>query len=239
MLYRPADKPPNLTYEAARSHFKQCADISYPPSISIVTRVLDDGFEWIMSDKSRRRYYHREMGDPYVWEDSVWVRDLNSAVRYYTRATGVGSGSGIVYRFVRDQEEVARRCADALYVLRQGIPPESAEEAEAFKVVAEKYRAAAPPPEFPEEARRALVQAESAVREKRLEDAVDRYGEALKIAAWWPEGRFNRAMILGDLERYTEAMREMKRYLVLVPRAFNARDAQDKIYEWEDKVSRK
>ncbi len=192
-----------------------------------------------MSDKSTRRFYHRDMSDPYVWEDSVWVRDLNSAVRYYTRTNGVGSGRGLAYRFVRDQEEVARRCADALYVLRRGVPAETAEEAETFKVVVEKYRAAAPPPEFPEEARRARVQAESALRDKRLDDAVERYEEALKIAAWWPEGRFNRALILGDLERYAEAMREMKRYLALVPEAPNARAAQDKIYEWEDKVSRK
>ena len=55
----------------------------------------------------------------------------------------------------------------------------------------------------------------------------------MKIAPWWPEGYFNRALILGELNRFAEAMREMKRYLQLAPDAPNARAAQDKIYEWE------
>jgi hypothetical protein len=55
----------------------------------------------------------------------------------------------------------------------------------------------------------------------------------LDIAPWWPEGHFNRALIMGETKKYWDAMREMKRYLLLVPDAPDARAAQDKIYQWE------
>jgi len=72
-----------------------------------------------------------------------------------------------------------------------------------------------------------------------FDGAFEHYAKALAIAPWWPEGRFNRALILGELKRYSEAVREMKRYLQLVPDAPNARASQDKIYEWEGKAGAK
>lgn len=102
-----------------------------------------------------------------------------------------------------------------------------------FQEVAAKYRAANPKPQFPEEARKFKVQAEFAVREKQFGKAAELYGKALEIAPWWPEGHFNRAQILGEEKKYRDAMREMKRYLMLVPDSSNARAAQDKIYQWD------
>lgn len=104
-----------------------------------------------------------------------------------------------------------------------------------YKDAAARYRALAVKPALPEKARRFKVQAEEAVKDKRFERAIERYGQALAIAPWWPEGHFNRALILGETRRYTEAIREMRRYLTLVPNAADARKAQDKIYAWEDK----
>ncbi len=102
-----------------------------------------------------------------------------------------------------------------------------------FQAVVEEYRAANPKPGLHEEARKFKVQAEFALQEKQFARAAELYGKALDIAPWWPEGHFNRALILGETKRYREAMREMKRYLLLVPDASNARAAQDKIYQWE------
>lgn len=110
-----------------------------------------------------------------------------------------------------------------------------AEEA-AFTEAAASYRAATVKPTLPEEVRKFKVQAESAVRKKDFVSAVLRYKEALDVAPWWPEGHFSRALILGELSRYREAIREMKRYLTLVPDAPNARAAQDKIYQWEGEL---
>lgn len=102
-----------------------------------------------------------------------------------------------------------------------------------FQGVVAKYLAANPKPGLPEEARKFKVQAEFAMQEKQFDKAAELYGKALEIAPWWPEGHFNRALILGETKKYWDAMREMKRYLLLVPDASNARAAQDKIYQWE------
>lgn len=90
--------------------------------------------------------------------------------------------------------------------------------------------------ELPEAARRFKVQAEDAVREKKFDDAADLYKQALNIAPLWSAGHFNRALVLGETGNYEPAVREMKRYLLLVPNASNVRAAQDKIYIWERKA---
>jgi tetratricopeptide (TPR) repeat protein len=102
-----------------------------------------------------------------------------------------------------------------------------------FQDVVASYRAANPKPVLPEEARKFKLQAEFAVQEKQFDRAVELYGKALEIAPWWPEGHFNRALILGETKKYEDAAREMKRYLLLVPDASDSRQAQDKIYQWE------
>ena len=110
-----------------------------------------------------------------------------------------------------------------------------------FLKVVEAYRTATPKPMLPEEARKFKVQAEVAVRDKKYADAAELYGEALKIAPWWPGGHFNRAIVLDESNYYmghNGAIREMKRYLLLVPDASDARAAQNKIYEWELKVEK-
>ena len=102
-----------------------------------------------------------------------------------------------------------------------------------FQEVVTNYLAANPKPQLPEEARKFKVQAEFAVQEKQFDLAIDLYGNALEIAPWWPDGHFNRALILGEAKKYWDAMREMKRYLLLAPDAPDARAAQDKIYVWD------
>lgn len=107
-----------------------------------------------------------------------------------------------------------------------------------FEKVAKAYREAQPKPAFPESARKLKVQAESALREKDFKDAQSLYRQALDLVPWWADGRYNRALILGELKDYREAMVEMKRFLVLAPDSPDARAAQDRIYEWERKAGR-
>ncbi|OIQ94439.1 serine/threonine-protein kinase pkn1 [mine drainage metagenome] len=102
-----------------------------------------------------------------------------------------------------------------------------------FQEVAARYLAANPKPVLSEEAHKYKVQAEFAVQEKRNDKAIELYGKALEIAPWWPEGHYQLALVLGETKKYRDAMREMKRYLLLAPAAPEARAAQDKIYQWE------
>ncbi|HUR42055.1 MAG TPA: hypothetical protein VM240_12900 [Verrucomicrobiae bacterium] len=88
-------------------------------------------------------------------------------------------------------------------------------------------------PSDTEPMRRALIQAEAAVRAQNVIEAARVYRAALQALPQWPAGHFNLALIYGELELYPEAMVEMKRYLYLAPQAADARAAKDKIYEWE------
>lgn len=116
------------------------------------------------------------------------------------------------------------------------VPALAGNTTDPFLEVVEKYQATNPKPELTEDARKFRVQAEFAVQEKHSDKAVELYGKALQIAPWWPEGHFKLAEILGEQKKYSDALREMKRYLLLTPASADARIAQDKIYQWESVV---
>jgi len=117
--------------------------------------------------------------------------------------------------------------------LRKSAPVDENEIA-AFKAgIAAQYHAASPKPQLPESARRYALQAMDATKDARYEDALAAFQKAFEVAPWWPEGHYNCALVYSALEEYGDAMTEMRKYLLLVPEAQNARVAQDKIYVWE------
>jgi hypothetical protein len=153
-----------------------------------------------------------------------------------------------LYRY-RNGQTWAPKLAQAIYALKEearrggdAVAEAAAERARAaqqqadFEKVSRAYREAAIKPEIPEETRRFKIKAETAVEEKRFRDAADLYARGLALSPWWPEGRYNRALVLAETRDYAGAVAEMKRYLVLAPGSPGARTAQDKIYAWEDKV---
>lgn len=105
-----------------------------------------------------------------------------------------------------------------------------------FEARAEVCRAGAASFELPESAREFKVRAENAVVEKRFVDAVEAYDRGLQLAPCWPQGHFNVALVLGEVNTFGLAIEEMDRYLLLAPDATNARQAQDKIYAWRGKL---
>jgi tetratricopeptide (TPR) repeat protein len=122
--------------------------------------------------------------------------------------------------------------------LRRTWPDGYKAELREFEPVAGKYRELLLKPAIPEDVRRFKVQAEFAIEQKRYAEASNLYADALSLCPWWPEGHFNRALVLvtSELSDYKEAVMEMKKYLMLLPNAPDARAAQDKIYQWEGMV---
>lgn len=137
-----------------------------------------------------------------------------------------------------DSEAESQKLVAAWLTMVGGLPTDSPEKAAAFEAAAEKYRANPAAFVLSEETRALKVQAEAAVREKRLWDAVDRFGKALDRSPAWADGRFNLALMYGELELPSLAVAEMNKYLKLAPDARNARAAQDRVYEWQDKARR-
>lgn len=155
----------------------------------------------------------------------------------------VGSSQNFRDRFLYysslEGYESAKKIADALFVLKRSMERYLGPNADAeFDEVVKQFRAADPKPQLTEDLRRYIVQASAAVQEKDLQDASDLFYEIVQLAPWYPEGHFNFAMVLGETLDFRIAIREMKRYLALFPEAPNARMAQDKIYEWERKISK-
>jgi tetratricopeptide (TPR) repeat protein len=106
-----------------------------------------------------------------------------------------------------------------------------------FQQKAATWRALPVKPPISEEVRAARVQAENAVKDKRLTDAVAHYEAGLKIDPVWPEGHFNAALIYAELEHYDKAIWHMRAYVELVPDAPDAREARDQIAVWLDKLN--
>jgi len=126
----------------------------------------------------------------------------------------------------------AKLLAEALYVLRKASENMQTDD-EKFKDVVTEYRKLGPKPRVPEEIRKYQVQAEFMISQKRYGDAIRIYTEGLKAAPWWPDGRFNRALLFAETKRYRDAILDMNRFLMLEPDSPDARSARDRIYQWE------
>ncbi len=118
--------------------------------------------------------------------------------------------------------------------LYEQVVAEKRKSSGAFEETVRRYREMPVKPALPADAARYKVQAEAALSRKSLDEAAARYRDALDVAPWWPEGHFNRALVLGEAGEHGNAAAEMKKYLMLVPDAPQARTARDKIREWEE-----
>ena len=100
--------------------------------------------------------------------------------------------------------------------LRRSWPDGYNAELREFEAVARKYRELFLKPTIPEEARRFKAQAEFAIEQKRYAEASNLYADGLRLCPWWPEGHFNRALVLvtRELSDYKEAVTEMKKYIM-------------------------
>ena len=199
-----------------------------------------EAYEEVLAGESNFRFLYKNSDEkrltncPYAGTPAPDVTYYtNPNVRSYYRVALGGCTSGVIWS--GSKSGGANRFADALFVLARSSPPDVAQDPD-FQKVVQQYRAAGGQAQLTEGVRAHRVAAEAAVREKRFEDAVNEYGEGLKLAPWWPQGHFNRGLILAELGAYGAAGREMKRYLLLEPDAQNARQVQDKIYEWQAKV---
>jgi hypothetical protein len=130
----------------------------------------------------------------------------------------------------------SKQLADAFVVLRnEAVKVSQADDAK-FAAAVQQYQSMAVKPALPEDARRFAVQAQGAIKDNDFAGAAAYFQQALNVAPWWPEGHYQRAILLSGLDDFDGAIVEMKRYLTLAPNAANARASQDKIYDWERKA---
>lgn len=106
-----------------------------------------------------------------------------------------------------------------------------------FQPLAAQYRAMSPKPAVSEEQRKYVVQANSMAQDKQYARAISLYSKALGVNPLsFPAAYFNMALLEAQQGNILGAILNMRKYLLLVPDAEDARSAQDKIYEWQAKV---
>ena len=147
--------------------------------------------------------------------------------------------SGFAWSFIALDRGSAQKFADGLgYLQREAMGDRAGnpvlELTAEFQARAAEYRAAAVKPPVTEAQRRCIVQANALSQVKDYQGALDLYRKAVEVdAVAYPGAYFNMALMAVELGRYRSGISLMKKYLVLVPDAKDARAAQDKIYEWE------
>lgn len=103
-----------------------------------------------------------------------------------------------------------------------------------FKPIALKYNSLTEKPVVTEEQRRLFVQADKLNQQKNYIEAIKLYNKAITIdQTAFPEAHSNVALLYAQANFFDYAILCMKKYLLLEPEADDARNAQDKIYEWE------
>lgn len=242
--YRPAQLSP------APSLDRDAAEVAVIKSLKNAGPDDGESYEEVLTGDSQFRFVHkRPYSDASHWScayagtpaPDVFHVTSRPGHDYSTSDLALGGcaiGSNNREKMIiwgGDSNQNADRFADALFILAHSPSPDPAQDPD-FQKVVQQHRAVAGRSAVSEEVRAHRVAAEAAVKEKRFEDAVNEYGEALKVAPGWPQGHFNRGLILAEVGAYGAAGREMKRYLLLEPDAENARQVQDKIYEWQAKV---
>lgn len=132
-------------------------------------------------------------------------------------------------------KDLARCVVDEFsFIKNQGQKSLGDKQLEDFLPLAEQYRAMSPKPAVSEEQRRYIVQANALAQQKEFSRAIALYAKALELNPFsYPAAYYNMALIAAQEHQYGNAIIHMKKYLLLVPQAEDARSAQDKIYEWE------
>lgn len=93
-------------------------------------------------------------------------------------------------------------------------------------------------PPLSESANRHRVLAEEATRARDYARAIEEFEAALETDPMWPSGNFNLALLYETAEEWDEAVRYMRRFLLLEPDSREAGAARDKIIAWEDRARR-
>lgn len=84
-----------------------------------------------------------------------------------------------------------------------------------------------------EEARKAVIRAETYTSGGKFEEAIEEYKKALRDSPFFPALYKALALNYAQLKQYKKAIKNMNIYLELYPDAPDARAAKDEIYRWE------
>lgn len=108
-----------------------------------------------------------------------------------------------------------------------------------FSSLALKYSKMSEKPAVTEAQRKYIVQANLFNQKREYGKAISLYHKVIEVdQTAYPAAYYNLALLLAQTQRFRPAIYNMKKYLMLVPDAGDARAAKDKIYEWEAELEK-
>lgn len=164
------------------------------------------------------------------------LRRLNSAGDYL-RIRGVDPGTLVEERFTLRTPEEAMQFATAVEDLVRAAA-RVAEEDRAFAVRAAAWRAMNPKPRLSVPGERNRILGEQAMRERDFPRAMLHFENAVLTDPTWPSGNYNLALLYETAGQAEEAVRYMKRFLLLEPDSREAAAAREKVVILEDRARR-
>jgi len=143
---------------------------------------------------------------------------------------------GLLFTWQIKDLESAKKFADDLVYFQNMGHFAVIKDVKDFDAIAAKYRTLKEKPPVSEEERKYIVQANAQTQMKNYKQAIELYEKAIEVDPTNPLVYNNEALLLAVVGQFDGAINSMKKYLMLVPEASDARAAQDKIYEWEAMV---
>lgn len=149
--------------------------------------------------------------------------------------------------FGQSDDEIAAKAAEQAGRLRdaltqytaalQKVPDSSADDQRLREAIINLAKRLSPRPAIPEEAQRRMIRGRVATKaasdEQGFLRAAEEFRQAVKAAPWLQEGYFNLAVVLDKAGRYSEAVRNLKLYLLAVANPADAKQARDLMFEIE------
>jgi tetratricopeptide (TPR) repeat protein len=196
------------------------------------TLVLEDRIEFKKKDRKTLIIYFAEITDISIITQLTIEKNLRVLLAYN------GSAYNIV--ICLGNKSHAKQFYDDLILIQKLQIEERSAKLVPFKLIAEQYCALKVKPAVTEEQRKYIVQANGFAEQKSYPKAIECYKKAIEInETAYPAAYSNIALLCAQVNYFHAAIYYMKKYLMLVPDAEDARGAQDKIYMWEGQTGSK
>lgn len=248
-----------ITTEERSAMYKRMASSEpAPPSSVIGTLSANDAQKVILAALSDERghdvadvnltsyslTYKRVWGDKPNQQVSVVLPFVSHAYlqtpkHFFQEGWVVNFISTPYYVAWNDRDEAARFATAINRLIWENSPQVYAEkilEHDALEQQVVGWRAAGSKVDPPEEAQRHFAIAQAAFQEKNFQHQAEELSAALEIYPTWPAEQYDVAVLLGELNRYSEAVEHMQMYLELAPDAPDAQKAKRQIWIWQDKM---
>lgn len=194
------------------------------------TLVLEDRIEFRCVNRENINVYFSDIID---YQITINLNDINKLDK-------VCFGNLMIYIYGKGN---GRKFFDDLILIQNQLKKQLIEKQNSqlilFEPIAAQYRALKVKPSVSEEQRKYIIQANGFNDQKMYDKAIELYNKAIEVdQTAYPAAYSNLALLSAQTKRFNAAIYYMKKYLMVVPEAADARGAQDKIYLWEAQTTK-